>query len=82
MKVNLNKLNRAHYFFLDPRTSMLLEMEQICHKPLNFQYSFYPLSHIWSWMLGNDKKSAITSESVQNEVFTKNWRSYTGYQDA
>ena len=30
-----------------------------------------------SWVMGNDRKNAITSASVRNEVFTKNRRSYT-----
>ena len=46
-------------------------------KALNFQSSICPHSHLWSWILGNDRKSAITSASVRNEVFTKNRRSYT-----
>ena len=41
-------------------------------KTLNFQNSFCPFSsHLWSWILCNDRKSAITSASVQNEVFKK-----------
>ena len=37
-----------------------------------FKTVFYLHSHVWSGILGNDRKSAITSASVQNEVFTKN----------
>ena len=41
-------------------------------KTINFQNSFCPLSsHLWSRILGNDRKSAITSASVRNEVFKK-----------
>ena len=46
-------------------------------KALNFQSSFCPHSHLWSWIMSYDQKSAITSVSVRNEVFTKNRRSYT-----
>ena len=46
-------------------------------KALSLQSSFCPHSHLWSCILGNDRKNAITSASVRNEVFTKNRRSYT-----
>ena len=39
--------------------------------------SFCLHSHLWSWILGNDRKNAITSASARNEVFMKNWRNYT-----
>ena len=43
-----------------------------------FKTVFVPiLTYDHESCLGNDRKSAITSASVQNEVFTKNERSYT-----
>ena len=41
-------------------------------KTINFQKSFCfcPLSfHLWSWIFCNDRKSAITSAGLRNEVF-------------
>ena len=46
-------------------------------KALNFQSSFCPLSHLWSRIFGYDRKSAITSALVRNEIFIKNRKSYT-----
>ena len=43
-------------------------------KALSFQNNFCPSSY--QWILGNDRKNAIIRESVRNEVFTKNSRSY------
>ena len=34
-------------------------------KVFNFQNSFRPHSHLWSQILGTDRKSAITSASVE-----------------
>ena len=41
-----------------------------------FKTVFIPMVSLWSQILGNDRKSAITSASVRNEVFTKHRWSY------
>ena len=51
---------------------------KLCQKI--FQLSFCPHSHLWLWILGNDRKNAITSASVRNEVFTKIRRNDTVYK--
>ena len=40
-------------------------------KALNFQNSFCPHSHLWSWILGKDRKTAITSASARNKVLSE-----------
>ena len=41
-------------------------------KALNFQNSFCPHFHLWSWILSNDKKSAITLVQASEMRFLRN----------
>ena len=59
------------------RSFLLVGIEQTANsvnivkksKALNFQSSFFPHSLLKSWIMGNDRKSAITRASVRNEFF-------------